>query len=122
MKSFFLTILLVVMGSLTACMPTLPNFVVANNYTGPEWKNGILQKDGKSDEFYFLQKGTDISRWQVGRSLLVAKTGDVVITKVERTNPPDQNGTISVFVTVNKNLDPIGDGYPNKIAFADSDK
>jgi len=92
------------------------HFVVANNYSGQGYKNGVHQKqDGRSNMFYFLRREADSDKdFNVGDTLVFAKTGKAIVQKIALSKP-NQNGLISVFVTIDKDIDPIGDGYPNKI-------
>lgn len=124
--------LVVVLGSLVACGDGIndskksPNtkssaqqqdarqFVVANNFSDAEWKNGVQQKEGRTNVFYFLQKNGEPLNLKVGDTLSFAKTGNAAVQKIAP-SAPNQNGIISVFVTIDRDIDPIGDGFPNKV-------
>lgn len=86
--------------------------IVANNYTDNTWKNGINISGGGQNMFYFLINSVDANPIKVGDRLGFNKTGDAAVLKMEIL----QQGTVfSVFVTVDKPLDPVGDGFPNAI-------
>ena len=89
-------------------------FVVANNYSKNDWKNGVLQKNGRSNLFYFVRRESVSINIKVGDTLNFAKTGKAIVQKVNEL-PPDENRLVSVYVTVDKDIDPVGDGNPNKI-------
>ena len=89
-------------------------FVVANNFSDSTWKSGILQKEGRSNIFYFLQNVSKPINIVKGDVVFFAKSGKAVVSGVTQ-SVPDQNGNISFFITVDKDLDPVNDGYPNKI-------
>jgi hypothetical protein len=82
-----------------------------NNFSGPCWRNGV-RTDGASNAFYFLAPST--SEICVGPGDLVefAATGNAHVVRVDSS---EQNGLVSVFVTVDKRIDPAGDGFPNKV-------
>ena len=86
--------------------------IVANNFSGSGFSKGVLTKDGANNQFYFLVPQGGTSPVSVGDTLVFAKTGEVKATKVDST---PQGGQTAVFVTVDKKLDPEGDGFPNKI-------
>jgi len=88
--------------------------VVANNYSENDWKNGVSQRDGRSNNFYFVRLESTPVNLKVGDTLNFAKTGKTIVQKINQLEP-NEKGMISVFVTVDKDLDPDGDGYPNKI-------
>lgn len=88
--------------------------IVTNNYSGDDWKNGVLQRDGRSNNFYFIRHESVLIDVKVGDTLVFAKTGKAVVQKINQI-APNEKGMISIYVTVDKDLDPDGDGYPNKI-------
>ena len=90
-------------------------FTTTNNFSDKEWKNGVLQKDGRTNIFYILQLEKEPLKIKIGDSLVFAKTGEATVEKVA---PMSLNGKISVFITLDKDIDPVGDGYPNKIYLA----
>jgi hypothetical protein len=96
-------------------------FITANNFSDTEWKNGVLNKDGRTNLFYFLQQSGESQKLMIDNKLRFAKSGDAVVQKITP-SVPNQNGIISVFVTIDKDLDPIGDGYPNKIFIISKDQ
>ncbi len=134
MKTFRSIILTILIAGIAACndsnneakqntntstvqIKNIRQFIVANNFSNDaEWKNGILQKDGRSNTFYFLQESGAPLKIKIGDIISFTKTGNVTVQKVAP-SAPNQNGIINVFVTVDKDLDPTGDGYPNKIHF-----
>src|SRR5687767_6472318 len=89
----------------------IPHILFANNYTGSGWTNGVRQKDGRSNMFYYLAKSGEAMP-DVGDTLVFAKSGKVKVIKVDR---KEETSKTSIFVTVDKDLDPAGDGFPNKI-------
>ena len=89
-------------------------FLLANNFTNAVWKNGVHQKDGQANIFYYLQREPGSPALKTGDILDFAKTGKATVQKVVP-SPPNKDGVVSVFVTVDKSLDPAGDGFPNKI-------
>lgn len=44
-------------------------FVMANNFSDAEWKNGIQRKDGRANVFYFIQKNGESLNMKVGDTL-----------------------------------------------------
>lgn len=89
-----------------------PQQVVANNYSGGNWTKGVRRKDRRSNMFYYLaDKDQPILR--VGDTLVFAKSGRAKVTKVDT---KEEKSKVSVFVTVDKELDPEGDGFPKRIA------
>jgi hypothetical protein len=85
--------------------------IMANNYSGQEWMKGVRRKNGRADTFYYLaEEGKPAPR--VGDTLTFSRSGKAKVTKVDSTVV---NGRTSVFVTVDKNLDPAGDGFPHEI-------
>ncbi len=89
-------------------------FVMSNNFSDSEWKNGVLQKDGKTNVFYILQSEKEPLKVKAGDLLIFTKSGKETIQKVVHATT-SQNGKISLFITLDKDIDPIADGYPNKI-------
>jgi hypothetical protein len=86
--------------------------IVANNFSGSGFSKGVLTKDGANNQFYFLVPQGGANPVSPGDTLVFAKSGEVKATKVDST---PQGGQTAVFVTVDKKLDPEGDGFPNKI-------
>lgn len=86
--------------------------IVANDFSGSGFSKGVLTKDGASNRFYFLVPQGGTNPVSLGDALVFAKSGEAKVTKVDST---PQGGQTAVFVTVDKKLDPDGDGFPNKI-------
>lgn len=86
--------------------------IVANNYTDATWKNGINVSGGGQNGFYFLVNSVDANPIKVGDRLGFNKTGDAAVLKMDIAQ---QGAVFAVFVTVDKPLDPVGDGFPNAI-------
>lgn len=132
MRTRFSIVLVVVLCSLAACgvgnndskantnaqsatqQQDTRQFVVANNFSDVEWKKGVLQKNGRTNVFYFLQKNGEPLALKVGDTLSFAKIGNAAVQNISR-SVPNKDGIVSIFVTIDKDLDPIGDGYPSKI-------
>ena len=89
-------------------------FVLANDFTNATWAKGVHQKDGRTNVFYFLHREPGVPALKVGDTLDFARAGKATVQNVVPSSP-DKDGVISVFVTVDKDLDPVGDGFPNKI-------
>jgi len=89
--------------------------IVANNFSDLEWKNGVFVKNGRSNVFYYLQPQADSPKVKAGDILLFGKTGRATVEKVSESFKPNAQGLLSMFVTVDRDLDPAGDGYPNSI-------
>ena len=90
----------------------IPSHIVANNYSGKGWNKGVLTKDNASNQFYFLVNSKATNPVRVGAKLKFAKSGVADVVKVEWT---PQGKRIAVFVTVNRDLDPEGDGFPHRV-------
>ena len=89
----------------------LPRTLCAGNYSdNTQWRNGIDTKE--KNRFFCSIKKTDPTPVMPGHILEFAKSGKAVILGVYRDEKP--NGD-TVFITVAKNLDSTGDGYPNPI-------
>lgn len=89
-------------------------FLLANDFTSAVWNKGVHQKDGKTNVFYYLHREPGAPKLKAGDILDFAKTGKATVQNVVP-SPANKDGVVSVFVTVDKNLDPAGDGFPNKI-------
>jgi hypothetical protein len=85
--------------------------LVPNNFSGSGWLNGV-RTEGESNTFYFLAPSTSELNISIGAVVEFAATGRA---RVVRINPSQQNGVLSVFVTVDRSIDPIGDGFPNRV-------
>ena len=86
--------------------------IVANNFSGSGFTKGVLTKDGANSQFYFLLPSGGTNPIVVGDTLVFVKSGEAKVTKIDATQ---QGGQAVVFVTVDRKLDPEGDGFPNKI-------
>jgi hypothetical protein len=82
-----------------------------NNFTGACWRNGV-RTDGASNAFYFLASSVSELGVAPGDLVEFATTGSA---RVMRVDSSEQNGLVSVFVTVDQPIDPVGDGFPNKV-------
>jgi hypothetical protein len=89
-------------------------YLLANDFTNATWKNGVHQKDGKTNVFYYLHRDPGAPALKAGDILDFARTGKATVQNVVPA-PANKDGVVSVFVTVDKGLDPAGDGFPNKI-------
>lgn len=94
-RSITLVVALAALGGLVACGDGVNDskkmFVVANNFSDANWKNGVLQKDGRSNIFYSLHRETDSFKVKAGDTLRFAKTGGAVVQKIE-SSAPNING------------------------------
>jgi hypothetical protein len=77
------------------------------NVTNETWQNGILIEKKGLNGFFVTGEVASIAP-AIGAHLTFAKSGDRVITDVVVTAP-------YVNIYVDKPLDPVGDGYPNKV-------
>jgi hypothetical protein len=86
--------------------------IVANNYSDKNFKNGILVKDGRSDVFFFLAGSETSNPVKKGDVVVFAGSGTAEVKKVD-VSP--QGTEVAILVTVDHDLDPSGDGFPNPI-------
>jgi hypothetical protein len=83
----------------------------ASTYTDDaKWFNGIDRHE--KNRFFFTINRDDPTPLMPGYKIEFAKSGETVVVDVYRIDKPDSTG---IFVTVDKDLDPVGDGYPNPI-------
>lgn len=82
-----------------------------NNFSGSGWRNGVRIESG-SNCFYFLAPWTSDLEVAPGDVVEFATTGRANVIGVEAS---PQNGLMSIFVTVDRPIDPVGDGFPNKV-------
>jgi len=76
------------------------------NLSNESWKNGVwIEKNGLNG---FFMTGNASTAPKVGSHLTFAQSGDRIVTDVVVKAP-------YVNVYVNKPLDPVGDGFPNKV-------
>lgn len=85
--------------------------ITPNNFSGAGWRNGI-RTDGASNMFYFIAPRISETRFGCGDTIEFAKSGNATIVSIE---PSQQNGIMCVYVTVDKPIDPVGDGFPNRV-------
>jgi hypothetical protein len=76
------------------------------NVTNTTWKNGVWVENSSMNGFFFTGDATVAPA--KGAHLTFAKSGDRVVTDVIVKAP-------YVNIYVDKPLDPVGDGYPNKV-------
>jgi len=86
--------------------------IVANNFNDQDWQAGVMTKDSSKNMFYFINDAAAEQPVAVGSKLVFARSGSASVTKVDTVQ---QDGGIAVFVTVDCDLDPAGDGFPNPI-------
>jgi hypothetical protein len=77
------------------------------NVTDVTWKNGILIKKDELNGF-FIKGDAAVAAPAIGSRLTFAKSGERTVTQVV-VNAPYIN------IYVDKPLDPVGDGFPNKV-------
>jgi hypothetical protein len=88
-----------------------PFKIKANNFTdGKKWRKGVSLKE--TGKFYFIIKQNDETPVAIGDTVVFAKSGETSIENVIRFKNKNDS---SIFVTVDKKLDPDGDGYPKVI-------
>ncbi len=75
-----------------------------------KWLNGINRKE--KNQFLISIGKNDPTPILVGYNLKFTRTGEARVLLVYRFEDPNKS---SIFVTVNKTLDPNGDGFPNPI-------
>jgi hypothetical protein len=88
-------------------------------YTDADWENGIVRPDGKKGSL--PGPGILLVSWdkkkpvpvKTGDILVFAKSGAATIVNISQVPYPT---SINLFISVNKPLDPAGDGNPNKVA------
>lgn len=81
---------------------------VAANISDVNWKNGVwVQKDGRNG--FVIEAAPEKTDIAVSSKLEFAKSGERKVKEVV-VSPP----FINIFV--DGALDPVGDGYPNKVA------
>ena len=85
--------------------------ITPNNFSGAGWSNGV-RTDGGSNMFYFIEPRISEPRINVGDSVAFAQSGYASVVRVEQSR---QNGVMCVYVTVDRAINPIGDGFPHKI-------
>jgi len=89
-----------------------PAVLVANNFTGAEYRGGVSTKAGANGLFYFLIDPPGPAPLRAGSKLVFAKSGPASVVRVDSA---PQGTKIAVFIQVDKPLDPDGDGYPHPI-------
>jgi hypothetical protein len=95
--------------------------IVTNNFSDDDYKAGVRTKNGHKNEFYFLyEPAAAANPVTVGTKLVFAKSGEATVTKVEmldetKIKTAKKGEMFPVFVTVDHELDPAGDGSPNTI-------
>lgn len=77
------------------------------NITNQTWQNGVLIEKTGLNGFFVSGDAASVAPAK-GAHLHFAKSGDRVVTEIV-VNPPYVN------IYVDKPLDPVGDGYPNKV-------
>ena len=87
--------------------------VTPNNYSSSDWRNGIASSGGNAGRmFYFIVPNLESNPVRVGSTLRFAASGDATATRVD-VSP--QGSVHAVFVSVDRPLDPLGDGYPHPV-------
>jgi hypothetical protein len=90
---------------------TLPRVFKACDYTNDiRWRNGINWKE--KNQFFISIGKKDLTPILPGYNMKFARTGEAKVLLVHRVDDPNKS---NIFVTVNKTLDPNGDGFPNPI-------
>jgi len=87
--------------------------LVPNNYTGAGWHNGVMKVPGpNNDMFYFIVDDETLNPIHAGDTVQFATAGQASVGRVDIAK---QDGRVSVFVQVNRDLDPNRDGFPNRV-------
>jgi hypothetical protein len=88
--------------------------VLPNKGCHQDWINGIrVEKGNPGKAFYFLTDPCVVCSLEPGDRVLFEKSGVARVVRVERKRMP--SGQTAVFVTTNRVLDPLGDGYPDHV-------
>jgi FkbM family methyltransferase len=85
--------------------------IIANNFSDDEWTAGVRSGTGGRNMFYFVCDEA-ANPLREGAHLVFARSGAARVTRVESVA---QGASTAVFVTVDRDLDPAGDGYPQAI-------
>ncbi len=85
-------------------------FTTAKYSDGKDWQNGINIKNPGQFFINIAKKG--LKPIKIGDKLQFASAGEAVVKKIGRQDNLDY---ATIFVTVDKNLDPAKDGNPNPI-------
>ena len=98
--------------AVTLPVPVANAVVRANNYSDRDFQNGIFVRDGRTNVFYFLMERDRDIPIRSGDELIFAESGAAVVDHVDSQVQAD---ALAVFVTVNRDLNPVGDGFPHPI-------
>jgi len=90
---------------------SLPREFSASPYSDRvKWLNGINREE--TNQFCITIGKNDSIPVNRGYKLKFAASGEAVVQKLSRIDKPDKS---MIYITVDKNLDPTGDGNPNPI-------
>ncbi len=90
--------------------------MLANNLSNFEWTKGIGILEKNRATFFALVPATYEIDIAAGTCLQFAYSGKCTIQKIQHLSGQSEAFT-SLFVTVDKNLNPILDGFPNPIYY-----
>ena len=93
-------------ASAAAVAPTRTE-LTPENLTNETWQNGVLIEKNGLNGFFVTGDAAKVPV-SVGAHLTFAKSGDRIVTNVVVKAP-------YVNIYVDKPLDPVGDGFPNKV-------
>ncbi len=89
----------------------LPRVFQAANYSdNQKWINGVNRIE--KNHFFISTGKNDPTPIYVDYTLQFARAGEALVKKVYRYENKDSS---SIFIRVDKELDPVGDGYPNSV-------
>jgi len=86
--------------------------IVPNDFSDAYWINGISCGGNEKNIVFFFVNDDQDAPIKEGNKLRFAKSGLCTILKLETLSEERRR---SYFVTVDKELDPIGDGFPNYV-------
>jgi hypothetical protein len=92
-----------------AITPAIRIFTTAS-FSDKSWINGILIQ--KKSKMFIMLTPNQANPVRIGYKLRFAAAGEVEVKEVGRLNSPTYS---TLFVDVNKDLDPIKDGTPNPV-------
>ncbi|HLP48812.1 MAG TPA: hypothetical protein VK469_22925 [Candidatus Kapabacteria bacterium] len=88
----------------------IPRVFAAPKYSDGVWENGINKKN--KNQFFITIDKAALNPLITGSKLKFASAGEVTVKQTVR---QDNKSYANIFVTVDKDLDPVKDGNPNPI-------
>ena len=96
----------------TPAASTQQGVLVANNLNNDAWSKGVRTGAGSRNVFMFIAEDPGKLPIRPGSKLVFARAGEALVKDVA---PSGQTKPTTVFVVVDRDLDPIGDGFPNPV-------